>query len=668
MASEPAEWPWSPPDRPALPEPSDGDWVRNPIDAFILDALEEFDLAPSPPADPATLLVRVSLDLTGLPPSPEEVTAFLNDDRPDAYERVVDRLLESPHYGERWGRHWLDVVRYADSDGFEYDDPRPHAWRYRDWVIEALNADLPYDEFVRQQIAGDELRPDDPDALVATGMHRLGPLRLNAGNQDEEKNRQEVLTEMTDAVGSAFLGLTIGCARCHDHKFDPIPQADYYRLQAFFAGTTAADRSLASDREQAEYDEQLEVWKDRTSQIRKQLRRLERSEAPVDPVRRTELEVALDDLEAEKPTPPPGVMTVAEATSDAPRIFVLSRGEPGQRLDEVQPRSLAAIDGSTGTSPIPTGKPSSGTVGRRSALADWLASSSNPLTARVMVNRLWQHHFGRGLVATPNNFGAMGEPPSHPELLDWLAVEFVDLGYRLKALHRLMVTSNTYRQASTTPPEVRELDPDNLLIARMPRRRLEAEAIRDRVLAVSGALNPERGGPGVRLPLDPAVASQVYKGVWEPTPDPDQHDRRSVYLFIKRNIPNPLMEAFDAPDTLSSCGQRNVSIHAGQALALLNSPFLDDQSRILADRLLQEVGPNPNLLADRAISRALSRPSLPGERDRAAGFLRQQAGLLRAEGMIPDEPRTDGVDPALSGAVADLCLTLFNLDEFLYVD
>ena len=668
-ASSGPSWPWTPPRRPELPETSRPSWIRNPIDAFILEGIEEFGLVPAPPADRITLLRRVTLDLTGLPPTPGEVEVFLADDRPDAYERVVDRLLASPHYGERWGRHWLDVVRYADSDGFEYDDPRPHAWRYRDWVIDALNSDMPYHRFVRLQVAGDELAPEDPGALVATGLHRLGPLRLNAGNQDEEKNRQEVLTEMTDAIGYAFLGLTIGCARCHDHKFDPIPQADYYRLQAFFAGTKARDVTLAPDREREAYGRRMDRWKSRIKEIRRRLRELDKSGTGDAPARRAELRQELDEVEASEPAPLPGVMAVADPEEQAPPTFVLHRGEPGRLLEEVRPRFPGALDG-TAIDPAPPGPDASGTA-RRASLARWLTDPSHPTTARVMVNRLWQHHFGRGLVATPNNFGVMGDPPSHPELLDWLAVEFIARGTRLKAMHRLMVTSATYRQSSRPSARSLELDAENLLLGRMPRRRLEAEILRDSILAVSGTLNRSGGGPGVRLPLDPAVASQVYKGAWEPTPEVDQHARRSVYLFVKRNIPVPLLEAFDAPDTLVSCGRRNASIHAGQALALLNSPFLDEQARAFARRLLDEVGPDPGLLAGRAIEVALSRPPTPEERARARSFLERQARLLRAEGTSrgPGAGRpADGVDPALSGAVSDLCLVLFNLDEFLYVD
>ncbi|WP_315851953.1 DUF1549 and DUF1553 domain-containing protein [Tautonia rosea] len=653
-----------------MPQPMLIDWVKNPIDAFILRGMEEFGLEPAPSTDRATLLRRVSFDLTGLPPTPEDVEAFLGDSKPDAYERVVDRLLNSPHYGERWGRHWLDVVRYADSDGYEYDDARPHSWRYRDWVINALNDDLPYDRFVLEQVAGDELSPDDPIAHVATGLHRLGPLRLNAGNQEEEKNRQEVLTEMTDMIGSAFLGLTIGCARCHDHKFDPIPQADYFRLQAFFAGTEFRDLSLASDSEQRAFDERLERWKSRRDRLRKELRSLDESGSGEDPARRDELVTAIDAHDATKPEPPAGVMTVSEVESHAPPTFILFRGEPGHHLDQVDPQFPGAINGPDPHRMSKTAA-QSGTAGRRASLARWLADPSHPLTARVMVNRLWQHHFGRGLVATPNNFGIMGEPPTHPDLLDWLAVEFAEGGFRLKAMHRLMVTSATYRQSSKGSDQGLEEDPDNLLLSRMPRRRLEAEVLRDQILAVAGTLNRTPGGPGVRLPLEPEVANQVYKGRWEPTPDPDEYTRRSIYLFVKRNIPLPFMEAFDAPDTLVSCGERNISIHAGQALALLNSSLLDEQSRNFARRLLAEVGPDPDLLADRAIEFALSRPARPEERARARQFLEGQTALLEAEAEakapVPSL-RSEGVDPALCAALSDLCLVLMNLDEFLYVD
>jgi hypothetical protein len=500
-------------------------------------------------------------------------------------------------------------VRYADSDGFEYDDPRPHAWRYRDWVIEALNSDKPFDRFVKEQIAADELYPGDRDALAALGLHRLGPLRLNAGMQDEAKNRQEVLTEIVDCVGSTFLGLTFGCARCHDHEFDPIEQKDYYQMQAFFAATQAIDIPLDAETPQSETDRKKTV---------------------------------------------PSIMAVRDRGQEVPATFVLNRGEPHQRLSQVEPAVPSVfVSGQFASLTFrrrPTAIGSGGdSTGRRAALAEWLTRPDHPLTARVFVNRLWQHHFGRGIVATPNDFGAMGAAASHEELLDWLTVEFARNDWSVKHLHRLMVLSATYRQSSASRDRPQGVDPDNELLWRANRRRLEAEVIRDTVLAVPGNLNRLMGGPGVRLPLPPELARLQYKGTWQADPDVSRHHQRTIYLFVKRNNRPPFLEAFDAPDTTVSCGRRTESLHAGQALTLLNSPLLDRQARAFAARLTVEVPDrSTTLIIERAYYLALSRS--PGQDELAAGreFLDNSQGLF-------------------SDRLADYCLVLFNLDEFLYV-
>ena len=741
-AAEIAEYePFERPVRPKLPRTRQEDWVRTPVDAFVLARLEAEGLNPAPRADRITLLRRVTFDLTGLPPTADEVDAFLGDKRPDAYEKVVERLLANPHYGERWAQHWLDVARYADSNGFEYDDPRPNAWRFRDWVIRSLNEDRPYDEFVRLQVGGDELAPDSADALVATGFNRLGPLRLNAGNQDEEKNRQEFLVEMTDAIGSSFLALTIGCARCHDHKFDPISQADYFRLQAFFAATDHKDHSLGSESERAAHERDMKSWREEVDSLKERVKALKRTcrgriaakkaTALPENVRaalalsegersdrqkalvseaaeslkvsaeeieqaysaseqkvRASLRTKIGRMRESKPDPLPAAFAVMDRGAEAPATHILRRGEPGQHLDEVQPRFMEAVSWK-GAPSIPAPKSTGikgvdgqASTGRRAALARWLGSDKNPLTARVMVNRVWQHHFGRGLVATPNDFGMMGEYPSHPQLLDWLATEFVAGGWSVKALHRVIVNSATYRQSSHLRPDGVAADPDNELLWRMPRRRLDAETFRDSILALSGAINRKAQGPGVRAPLSKEVAALLYKGKWEPTPDPAEHQRRTIYLFVKRNLRVPFLETFDAPSTVISCGSRPVSTHAGQALALLNGPFLTEQSEALARRLLaadasSSRGSAGRIDIDAIIKRAyrltLSRLPRDEELRAAKRFLTNQVASLRRQaesGERVEAPKgfPNGVDPLLATALTDFSLVVLNLDELMFVD
>ncbi|HZY83885.1 MAG TPA: DUF1549 and DUF1553 domain-containing protein, partial [Gemmataceae bacterium] len=583
-------WAFRPPVRPRIPSSRAGT-VHDPIDAFILARLEAAGLRPTAPADRVTLIRRVTFDLIGLPPTPAEVADFLTDTRPDAYERLVDRLLASPHYGERWAQHWLDVVRYAETNGYEGDGERPQAWRYRDYVVRALNDDKPYDRFVTEQLAGDLLAPsaDTParraELLIAAGFNRCGPVHQVGGNVDAAVLRQEVLTEMTSAVGAAFLGLTVACARCHDHKFDPIPQADYYRLQAFFNAAKPREVDLATAADRAEFGRRVKKLNAQLDPLRRELNALDapyqkrlgeakkaKLEAayrealdaepakrtpeqkklaadagpllkvtwdevvaalsPADRARRAALRKRLHELEAQRPAAPAQAWTVADG-GGALESHVLKRGNPhnkGARVGPDFPRALR-----------PAGDKAGGPRDRLE-LARWLTKPDHPLTARVIVNRLWQHHFGRGLVGTPNDFGTRGEPPTHPELLDWLATE-LGRGGSLKHLHRLMVLSNTYRQASRVPADspARRADPDNILFARMNRQRRDGESLRDAVLAVSGRLNLHIGGPPVRVPLEPEVYDLIFTeaepdGLWPVTPDPREHTRRSLYLMAKRNV------------------------------------------------------------------------------------------------------------------------------------
>jgi hypothetical protein len=734
-ADEPTHWSFVKPARPEPPAVRDRAWVRNPLDAFVLARLEKAGLKPAAPAERAALLRRVTEDLTGLPPTPEELDAFLKDERPDAYERVVDRLLASPHFGERWAQHWLDVARYAESNGYESDAERPHAWRYRDYVVRAFNNDKPFDRFVTEQLAGDLLArglpegaPERAELLAAAGFNRCGPVHLTSGNLDAEVGRQEVLTEMTAAVGSAFLGLTLGCARCHDHKFDPVSQADYYRVQAFFAAAQPRDVDLASAEDRAAHARRLKEVTDRLAPLKRDLAALEQpyrdrltaakkarlepacrealdlapakrtpeqnklvalaqplikvtwdevvqAVAPPERARRAELRRQIHELEAQRPPPPPAAWTVDEGES-APATYVLKRGDPKQKGSRVEPNFPAALRRPPGVGPaLP--------LRDRLDLAAWLTRPGHPLTGRVIANRLWQHHFGRGLVETPNDFGLRGTPPSHPELLDWLARELVEHGWSLKHLHRLMVLSSAYRQGSkpADAAAARRLDPDNRLLSRMNRRRLSGEGLRDAVLAAAGTLNPKLGGPMVRVPLEPEVYDLIFTeeepdGLWPVTPDPAEHTRRSLYLYAKRNVRLPLLEAFDQPDTLTSCPVRPVSTSAPQALILFNGPFFQSQGKALAVRLLREApgreAEGRKARVERAYRLALARGPKEAELATALEFLEGQAELVRERlrARLPAGLPTglpEGADPAEAAALADFCLALFNRNEFVYV-
>jgi hypothetical protein len=695
-AEDRGHWAFVPPTRPAVPWVRETAWVRNPIDAFVLARLEADGLRHGPEADRATLLRRLSFDLTGLPPSPEEIDAFLADRSPDAYERQVERLLASPQYGERWAQHWLDLARYADSDGFEFDQARPDAWRYRDWVVEALNADMPYDAFVRRQLAGDEVEPDDPASFVATGFNRCYPDMVDLN--DQGLRRQNALNDITETTGLVFLGLTIGCARCHDHKFDPIRLSDFYRLQAFFTPARFRDDyPIASPARRAEYERRVAAWRADLARVQADLIRLEaparsklapglprtatdevvaafqkeeaerspqevqllyetlshdkrvkakalEAELGPDKVReRADLLARLEGARKAAPPPLPHARGLDEAGPEAPPTFLLRRGEYGAKGPEVTPAFPAVLAGGEEARITPTTR----STGRRTALADWLVRPDHPLTARVMVNRVWQHHFGRGLVATPSDFGVMGEPPSHPELLDWLATEFVARGWSLKALHRLMLTSASYRQSSRPDPAARAADPDGALLWRHARQRLDGEAIRDALLAASGLLNPAMAGPCVFPELPAELTKLSSKGAaWPVSPRAEDRDRRSLYVFTRRNLRYPFFEAFDRPDTNASCPRRPVTTIAPQALSLLNGKLALDAARALAARVAREAGPAADARVERAYLLALGRRPDDEERKLAGPFLRR------------------GGDRGL----VDFCLALLNTNEFIYID
>jgi hypothetical protein len=713
-------WAYKPVRKPAVPAVKQRAWVQTPVDAFILRKLEDNGLAPSAPADKVTLLRRATFDLTGLPPTPEEVRAFVNDRSPRAFERVVDRLLASPRYGEKWARHWLDLARYAETDGFNGDHTRPHVWRYRDYVIRAFNSDKPYDRFVKEQIAGDELWPDDPEALVATGFNRHFPDEWNARNL--RQRRQEILNDITDTVGSAFLGTTYACARCHDHKFDAVLQKDYYKLQAFFAGVrTKDDFVLASKAERAEYARKLAVWEEKTKAVREQIAALE---APawkffdedalekypeeidevltMPPAARSPLQWAfyymarwqyqfapgengkniearlngeekgqwralrkrLAEFDALKPAPLPLGSGITDVGREAPAHYLLKGGTYDAYGEEVEPGVLSVIDPRP-TAVTPCDK--APTTGRRTALANWLTDAKNPLVARVMVNRLWHHHFGRGIVGTPNDFGMMRETETHRELLDWLAATFVEQGWSLKKMHRLMMLSNTYRQAATFSEQAAKLDAENQSLWRFRRRRLTGEEVRDAILHVSGTLNPQMYGPSVF----PEIPKELG-GSWKRDEREEQQNRRSIYVFVRRKLRYPLFQAFDMPDTHESCGRRSVTTTAPQALNLLNDPVILRAAQSLAGRVARQAGSELDRQIALAYRLAYSRPPKAHELQAARVFVQQQTELARerlaakAPLALPT-PAASG-DEAEAAALVDFCHALLNSNEFVYVN
>ena len=709
-------WAFQPIRRSEPPKVRNTSWVRNPIDAFILQKLEEKGIQPGPEADKITLIRRVTFDLTGLPPTPREVDTFLADRSPRAYERVVDRLLASPHYGERWARHWLDVARYAESDGFRADEYRPNIWRYRDYVIQSFNQDKPFDRFVQEQIAGDELWPDDPQARIATAFSRHYPDEWNA--RDLMQRRQEILQDVTDAVGSAFMGLTVGCAKCHDHKFDPILHRDYYRLQAFFAHTANDDRiPVWSPKQRAEEQRKSEEWTRTTAGIREEIEGLlrEARQAVIDeeyfkfpdeiknavakaPEQRSPYEQQLahrakvireptlfltvpklkgekkkryEELKAELAkfdnlyhAQEPIGAGMRDLGPEAPPTRILAVGNYARPLEEVQPGFLTILD----SGPAKITPPANGqSTGRRTALAKWLSDPANPLTARVEVNRLWHHHFGAGIVSTPGDFGRMGQRPTHPELLDWLTSEFIRNGWSLKRMHRLMVTSAAYRQSSDEREGAAKLDPLNRLLWRFRPQRLEAESIRDSALLVSGLLNPAIGGPGV-MPALPAGMPKPAGG-WEGGFDPESQHRRSIYISVRRTATYPMLSAFDMPDSLESCSRRTQTTTAPQALTLLNSEPSLEWAQAFAGRVSEQAGKDRSAQVATAFRLAYSRQPDGWEKDRILTFMsRQREQILerQARGEALALPTKGNLDPVDGAVLVDLCLTLLNSNEFVY--
>ena len=697
-------WAIQPVTAPAVPalDQAGAAWAKNEIDHFVYDKLKSKSIQPSPMADRVTYLRRATLDLTGLPPTPAEAQAFLTDTRPGSEERLVDRLLASPRYGERWGRHWLDVVRYADSDGFKQDDTRPNMWRYRDWVIKSFNDDKPWNRFVREQIAADELYPGDLQALPGVGYLRLFEDEYNQAHI--RLRRQELLNDITDNTAFAFLGVTLGCARCHDHKFDPLLHRDYYRLQAFFSNLRIHDEApLVPAKEIAEHDARMAKYRQaakpvldkieaflaepRAKYYREYTERFpEEVQAAIrmDPKDRTPLHwqiyhkaitqvyvpdaevvnkkldaagkarykgllAELDPYKPLLPKPLPVAQVMRDQAMTAPATHVLRGGSIESPAEEVEPGFLSILDPNpAAVKPLPEMQSS----GRRVALANWLADAKNPLATRVIVNRIWHYHFGRGIVGSPNDFGLMGERPSHRELLDWLTATFTgEDGWSVKKLHRRIVLSATYRQASDFRAAAAAVENDNKLLWRYPRRRLEGEAIRDSMLAVSGLLDPKMGGPGV-FPKVPA-GTEIQEGRhWRGSEGPADEYRASVYIFARRLVRYPMLQSFDAPLALESCGRRQETVTADQALELMNGEATAGFAKALAQRIANDSGQSPNELVGRAFRLTLGRAPSKAEEERSRAFLVSQTTLAGGR----------------AAALEDLALSLLSSSEFIYID
>jgi len=691
--SEREYWAFKKLQRAAAPSAKTAGWTANPIDAFLASAMEAKGLKPSPAADRRTLIRRVYLDVLGLPPSPAQVDAFVADKSPAAWSKVVDEVLASPAYGERWARHWMDLVRYADSEGFEFDVDRVQMYRYRDYLVDSFNKDKPYDQFVREQLAGDEYSPITDEAMIATGFLRLGP---SGGG-----NRQDALDDLIATTTQTFVGLTVNCARCHNHKFDPIPQKDYYRIQSIFAPTMEVSHPLAPadevalnrketqrldalqrplreaktqieapylkiivDREIAKLPEYMQLaWRtpaeQRTPGQKLTVTQIERTVTTADTTRKMvteadivalmpedvkvkhgEVKAQIQALDKQRPRPLPTAMAIGERGRTPQPTFFLHRGSADSPGSQMTPGVLSVVSEKEWTfAPPPEDAKSSW---RRRGLAEWLVSKDNPLPARVMVNRLWQHHFGEGIVRTPSNFGKMGEPPLHPELLDWLALEFIERGWSLKAMHKLMLESRAYQMASTDIPANVEIDPENRLFWRAPRVRLEAEIIRDNILAVSGALDRTLGGPSIFPYIDPDLFEESSRRTWRGKPDDDPSTwRRSLYVFLKRSIRYPMFETFDQPNLVNPADRRNRTVIAPQALILMNNGMVLTQARIFADRVRKDAGDDVDRQVERAFALALARQPDGFERKESVSFVRK-SGLT------------------------DFCHALFNLNEFVY--
>jgi len=688
-----AFWSFQPLRRPQPPAVRRADWVAGPIDRFVLARLERAGLAPAEPAGKASWLRRATYDLTGLPPTPGAIDEFLADDTEAAHGRVVDRLLKSPHYGEKWARHWLDLVRYAESNSYERDGTKPHVWRFRDYVIRSFNSDKPFDRFATEQLAGDELEEVTADTMIATGYYRLGIWQDEP--VDREQSRFEDLDDILRTTSEVFLGLTVGCARCHDHKLDPIPQKDYYRLLAFFrnirrygvrGGNTveaASVTTVATPREQERNRELVARHQADLAGVLKQLAALDAiykgllAGGEVDDFKREQSRVAIlkkkvpgklakekfdayQELAARRDRlrkfRPPGLakaLVVKELGPNPPQSFIQIRGNAHARGEKVEPGFPLVL-----SPPRPNIKPpaqGAQTANRRRALAEWITSPRNPLTARVLANRLWQYHFGRGIVASSNNFGLAGQKPTHPQLLDWLATELVEGGWTLKRMHRQIMLSSTYRMSSRGNKQALAADPTNQLFWRFNMRRLSAEEIRDSVLAVNGALNRKKMfGPSIYT----VIPREILQGQSQPGANwgrssPEDRNRRSIYVHVKRSLVVPMFETFDAPDLDNSCPVRFTTTQPTQSLALLNSEFSQREAAVFAELLRKRAGNDTSAQVALGLKRSLQRTPTAAE-------------VRRGVSLIQSLQTRDKASPEV--ALKCFCLLAINLNEFLYVD
>jgi hypothetical protein len=712
-------WAYQPVKRPDVPTVRHDAWVKNPIDAFILQKLEEKGLAPAPPADRVALVRRVYFDLIGLPPTPEQVDAFVKDSSPNAYSRLLDQLLQSPHYGEKWGRHWLDLVRYAETNGYERDGIKPHAWRYRDYVIKSFNQDKPFDLFIREQLAGDEIAhraegggpearrsyEEIADAIIATGYYRLG--LWDDEPVDALMARYDEYDDIVATTSQVFLGMTMNCARCHDHKIDPIPQADYYKLVAFFRDIEhfSPNREVHSKynltdisppEKRAKYEAELKAREARVAELTKQIEEIENEtikKMPAEDQRASEgpdrLEVVkkvpglLSDEERKKyhqlgseraqlkrkPMPAQELaLSVNNCQPKPPQQHLLIRGNPHANGVKVEPGFPEVLGFDPPILKPPEAKRK--TSGRRGVLADWIASKDNQLTARVFVNRLWQFHFGRGIVASANDFGKFGVLPTHPELLDWLATEFVnptwrdtpdqggnemvDGAWRIKRMHRLIMLSNTYQMSSKANQEALTKDPANQWFWRYPMRRLTAEELRDSILAVSGKLNPKLGGPSVYPPIPRAVlAGQSRPGEGWPTTQGEEANRRSVYIHVKRSLLVPILSQHDMADTDSSCAVRYTTVVPTQSLGMLNGEFANEQAAAVAERLQKEFPNDLSAQVHRAIRLTTGRQPANDEVKKDVAFIQE----LQEKSKLSEQD-----------ALRLYCLLALNANEFVHLD
>lgn len=669
-------WAYQPVARPATPAVKDAKWVRSPIDALVLAQLEAKDIKPSPDADRATLIRRVTLDTWGIIPTPEEVKAFVNDKSPNAYEKLVDRLLASSRYGERWGRRWLDLTRHADSDGYNTDGTRPNMWRYRDYVIKAFNDDKPYNTFIKEQLAGDELWPDRKDALVATGFLRNFPDEINA--RDLNLKKQEIGNDLADTVSSVFLATTANCAQCHNHKFDKFTQKEYYQLQAYFANTSFRDDvTPLTGKDLSDFSTRQAKWEEATKDIRARQDALlkpyiEKAEADrvlgfVPETRESitkpekdrnaydrwiyhrnlwtmsgrtrnaanqmkekdkaqyaefeKLSAELKKFDSLKPKDPGYISTATElGSSESPPTHVLFKGIYDRKLEEVQPGLPSALSAES-----PKIVPTATSSGRRTAIAGWIASDSNPLTSRVLVNRVWNQYFGRGLVDTVNDFGKMGQKPVNPALLDYLADSFVKNGWSVKKLQKEILLSSVYRQSSDHREELVSIDPENKLLAYFPRQRLDAEQIRDSLLYAAGLLEEKVGGPSV---YPPVPANFDNRNAWKVSDSQADQHRRSAYIFVRRNTPYPLLDTFDWANPQLVHGRREVTTTAPQALALANSDLVFEWSKALAGRVIREAGESESARLDRLYQIAFGRTPDKSEKESLLSFLDKQEKLV----------------------------------------